>query len=109
MKKVVVSAILAVALSGQAVAGFTQEQVIQAAQMITAFGNCSIVMENEKDFMTSEYLKNKAIDVSIMVEDNASPKQQKQVLMVAKQFTNNFWQHDEKTLFTLCDELANTN
>lgn len=102
-------AMVAVSLSGNVSAALTNEQTIQAAQMVTSFGNCSIVMENARDNLTAEYLKNKAVEILIQVEDSATPRQQKQILALSKEFSANFWAHSEKDLIELCDELANAN
>lgn len=109
MKKIIIAAMFAATLSGNVSAALSNDQVMQAAQLITSYGNCAIVMENEKDNLTAEYLKNKAVEIVMKVEDNATPRQQKQILEISQEFSANFWSHPETTLLELCDELANAD
>lgn len=109
MKKSIMVAMVVASLSGNVSAALSNEQTIQAAQMITSFGNCAIIMENERDSITAEYLKNKAVEIVMKVEDNATPRQQKQILALSQEFSANFWAHSKTDLVNLCDELANAN
>lgn len=107
MKKILAVALVGLALSGNVNAALSSAQVVEAAQMLSAFGNCSRVMQVAGDEITSEYLLNKAVEISMKVEDNATPRQQKEILSMLEEYTENFYTLPPEQALVLCDNLAN--